>query len=555
MLKTLIDESTQYKCIVLNRRLLCDLELLMNGGFNPLTGFLKENDYNCVVNTCHLTNGDIWPMPIVLPINNDKVQDFKDSNNITLKDEQGLPLAILKDIEIYKPDLINECNKVYGTSDKNHPYVKIVLSNPNVHYVGGTLEKIHLPKHYDYNDLRLGPTETKELFNKNNWTTIVGFQTRNPMHRSHLELTLNSLKEVGENARLLLHPVVGITQDCDVDYYTRVRCYKKLIKYYPQDTTILSLLPLSMRMAGPREALWHALIRYNYGCTHFIVGRDHAGPSYKDSNGNNFYGPYDAHNFIDQFVDKLPIKIIKSQMVSFVKELNAYLPENKVPFGMTVLNISGTQQRDMLVRNSDIPEWFSYPEIVEELRKEYVRQTETGFCLYFIGLSGAGKSTIANAIESKLKEINPYRRITLLDADLIRQHLSKGLGFSKEDRSSNVQRIGYVAHEIVKHRGICLVANIAPYQADRETNKNLISQYGKYIEIYIKTDINICEQRDTKGLYKLARQGTIKQFTGISDPFEDPITSDIVLNGDNDIQDNIDIIINKLKELKLIEIN
>ena len=552
MLNKLVEESTQYKCIVLSGRQLCDLELLMNGGFYPLTGFLKENDYNNVVNNCSLSDGTIWPMPIILSLDCKKAEEFIGSINITLKDEQCLPLAIMRDIEIYKPDLIDECKKVYGTIDKNHPYVKIVLDNPNVFYIGGIIEKIQLPKHYDYNDIRLSPIETKKLFQTNGWTTIIGFQTRNPMHRSHLELTLHSLKEVGPNARLLLHPVVGITQDCDVDYYTRVRCYKKLIKYYPEKMVELSLLPLSMRMAGPREALWHALIRYNYGCTHFIVGRDHAGPSYKDANGNNFYGPYDSHNFIDQFRDKLPIKIVKSQMISFVKELNVYLPENEIPSNMTILNISGTQQRDMLVKNMDIPEWFSYPDIVDELRKEYVRQIEMGFCLYFIGLSGAGKSTIANAIESKLKEINPYRRITLLDADLIRQHLSKGLGFSKEDRSLNVQRIGYVAHEIVKHRGICLVANIAPYQSDREINKNLISQYGKYIEIYVKTDINICETRDVKGLYKLAKQGIIKQFTGVSDPFEEP-NSNIVLNGDNEIQNNVDIVINKLKELQLVE--
>ncbi|QKF94091.1 bifunctional sulfate adenylyltransferase/adenylylsulfate kinase [Fadolivirus algeromassiliense] len=549
----LVNESTKYKHIILNQRQLCDLELLLNGGFYPLNGFLYEKDYLGVIENCRLANGKLWPMPIVLSIHDDKVQDLKDSRHITLKDEQNFPLAILRDIELYKPNLINECIKVYGTDDTNHPYVKIIMSNPNVHYIGGVLDRIQLPKHYDYTINRLTPYETKQLFVKNNWNTIVGFQTRNPMHRSHLELTMYALKEAGNDAKLLLQPVIGITQDCDVDYHTRVRCYKKLLKYYPQNTVELALLPLSMRMAGPREALWHALIRANYGCTHFIIGRDHAGPSYKDKNGNNFYKPYDAQYFVEKYKDELPIKILTSKMISYVKELNKYLPENEVPEGMTILNISGTQQRDMLTKRMEIPEWFSYPDIVEELRNEYISINKMGFCVYFVGLSGSGKSTLTSALESRLREINPYRRITILDADTIRQNLSKGLGFSKEDRSTNVQRIGYVAHEIVKHRGICLVANIAPYQSDRQKNRNLISQYGKYIQVYVKTELEICEQRDCKGLYRLARQGIIKEFTGISDPFEEPNESEIIVNGNDNIELNIEVIINKLKELQLLD--
>lgn len=535
----LIKESANYKSITLNGRQLCDLELLLNGGFYPLTGFLKKADYESVVNNCRLANGKLWSMPIVLP-----VKERIDAEMITLKDEQGVPLAILKNPEFYKPDLAKECQNVYGTTDRNHPYVKLLMEETINYYVGGDLIKIQLPLHYDFEVDRLTPDQTKQFFKEQGWNTVVGFQTRNPMHRSHMELTLHALRQV-PNSKLLLHPVVGITQECDVDYHTRVRCYKELINYYPENTAKLALLPLSMRMAGPREALWHAQIRQNYGCTHFVVGRDHAGPSYKDMNGKPFYGPYDAHNLLEKYADELEIKVVKSQMIVYVEELKKYLPANEVPNNMTVANISGTDQRRMLTNGEEIPEWFSFPKVVEELRKDYVPLDKKGFCLYFVGLSGSGKSTIANAVKTRLLEIETARKVSVLDGDVIRTHLSKGLGFSKADRSTNVQRIGYVASEIVKHNGIVLCANIAPYIEDRNVNRRLI---GQYYEIYVKTTLEECENRDVKGLYKMARDGKIKEFTGISDPFEEPVSPELVLDGTADIETNLEIILNRLRK-------
>lgn len=552
MSKSKIDASTHYKSINLNKRQLCDLELLLNGGFYPLKGFLRENDYNSVVNDCHLNDGQLWAMPITLSIGKENME-LVNGINLTLKDEQNIPLAICKNIEIYEPDLDKECKLVYGTNDTNHPYVDIIMKNKNVYYIGGELERIQLPLHYDFIDYRLSPDDLKYFFKENTWHRVIGFQTRNPMHKSHMELTLNALKEIN-NSKLLLHPIVGITQDCDVDYHTRVRCYQKLLKYYPENSVKLALLPLSMRMAGPREALWHAQIRYNYGCTHFIVGRDHAGPSYKDKFGNNFYGPYDAQQFVKKYEGELQIKIINSQSIVYVKELEEYMEENNVPNNLTIMSLSGTEQRNMLIKSIDIPEWYSYPEIIVELRKSYIPLHKSGFCIYFIGLSGSGKTTMANALYSKLMEYETKRKITILDGDSIRLNLSKGLGFSKNDRSINVQRIGYVASEIVKHNGICICANIAPYDNDRLINRKQIRQYGKYLEIYVGTPLEICESRDVKGLYKMARDGILKEFTGISDPFEMPTKSDLVINGGDDIMKNIGLIMEIIRNEKLIKI-
>jgi sulfate adenylyltransferase len=527
----------ELKSIVLNVRLQNDLELIMNGGFHPLQGYMTEAEYYSVLENCELPDGSVFSLPINLYINNEQYETIKNEKQITLKDEQGFSLAVLDINDIYKPDLDKECLLAYGTNDDNHPYVKIVYERKNMWYVGGRVTKIQLPRHYDFKDIRRTPAETKQYFKENGWDVVVGFQTRNPMHRSHYELTKYALRQVGENAKLLLHPVVGITQECDVEYHTRVRCYKEMVKYYDDNQVLLSLLPLSMRMAGPREAVMHAVVRKNYGCTHFIVGRDHAGPSYKTKDGQSFYGPYDAQNLLTSLKNRIGIEVVTSKNIAFVKEINGYLPQNEVQEGHTTMNISGTQQREMLRNGEAIPEWFTFKEVSTILRKEASRNT--GRCYYFIGLSGSGKSVLAQAMAEKIREVEPDRTITILDADVVRQNLSKGLGFSKEDRSTNVRRIGYVASEIVKHGGICIVANIGPYDEDRLANRKIIGQYGQYIEVYVKTNLSVCEERDCKGLYKLARAGKIKQFTGIDDPFEEPVNCEFVVDGNDNIDDNV----------------
>ena len=531
--------------IVLNNRELCDLELLLNGGFAPLNGFLKENDYLSVLTEMHLSTGELWPIPIILKIPVEKYKEAKQHEFLVLTDKTNLPIAKLYIEDIYKPDLYLESVSIFGCDDDNHPYISEMLKNKDIYYIGGKVEKIRLPVHYDFENIRLTPPQTRDYFKQNNWNTIVGFQTRNPMHRSHYELTKYAMKCTGnKNVKLFLNPVVGVTQECDIDYYTRVKCYKILVEnHYPKGQVLLNLLPLSMRMAGPREALWHALIRQNYGCTHFVVGRDHAGPSYKKKDGNSFFGPFDAHELLEKYKDELKIKVVKSQFIVYVEKLEKYLPMDQVPRGMKILNISGTQQRKMLKHGEEIPDWFSFNDVVTELRKKY--RPKKGVCVYFVGLSGSGKSTLANALRQKLLEGDISQEITILDGDIVRQNLSKELTFSQKDRSINVRRIGYVASEIVKHYGIVICANIAPYSDDRKYNRELIEKYGKYIEVFVDTPLEICEERDVKGLYTLARKGVIKEFTGISDPFEKPENPELKILGDGDISETV----NKILEL------
>lgn len=544
--------------ITLNNRQLCDFELIINGGFNPLNGFLNKDNYFSVLKNMRLVNNILWPMPICLAINEKQANEFKNLKKVDLKDVTGIKLGelIITDKSIYKYDWKEEAKYVFNSDDYNHPYTKILkeqYENGYNYYIGGRIINSRLPPHYDFKKIRLTPKETKEYFKKNNWNKIVGFQTRNPMHKSHYELTQYALNQAGKDAKLMIHPVVGVTQDCDIDYHTRVRCYRHIMKYYKPNTAKLSLLPLSMRMAGPREAVWHAIIRKNYGCTHFVAGRDHAGPSYKKKNGNSFFEPYAAQNLLLSLKNEIGIEIIISKLIVYAEEKKTgktlYSAIDKLDTSMyNIMRISGTQQREMLKNDILIPEWFSFPEIILELKKQFKILNNHGLCIYFVGLSGSGKTTLANALIYKLKEMNITKKISYLDGDVVRKNLSKGLTFSKKDRSINVRRIGYVASEIVKHGGICVVANIAPYRDDRRYNRKNISKQGNYFQIWVNTSLEVCEKRDVKGLYKLARQGIIKQFTGISDPFEKADESNLTIDGNKDINEILDFIIKKLSD-------
>ena len=542
---------------ILNKRELCDLELLLEGGFQPLDGFLKQADYESVLADMRLKNGTLFPIPICLSINYDQKEAFQNETKIILKDETGIDLATLFVEDIYKYDLETECKQVFGCFDLNHPYQKIMKANfdaGNRFYVGGRVEKIRNVIHYDFVKLRKSPAELKTLFKQSGAKNMVGFQTRNPMHKSHFHLTLNALKEAGEESILLLNPVVGVTQNTDIDYHLRVNCYKKLLQYYPEGKVILALLPLSMRMAGPREALWHAIIRQNYGATHFIVGRDHAGPSFKKQDGSDFYGPYEAQELLEQHQNEIGIKMIKSKMIVYVQESDKYLPIDQVQPTETVLNLSGTKQRELLNKGEPLPDWFSFEDIIAELKKSIKPKHERGFCVYFVGIPASGKSTYANHLIIKLKEQIINRNITLLDGDVVRLNLSKGLGFSVEDRKTNIERIGFVANEIVKHNGICVAANIAPFKESRLKNKRLIEKNkGEYIEVYVKTDLQECIKRDPKGLYKKAQSGKIKNLTGFNDTFEEPQNPDLIIDGNaEDINVELEQIITEIKRRGLL---
>ena len=510
----------------LTPRQICDLELLMNGGFNPLKGFLGQEDYDSVVETMRLADGTLWPMPITLDVSEAFADTIETGKDIALRDQEGVILAILSISDKWVPNKAREAEKVFGADDIAHPAVNYLHHVAGPVYLGGAITGIQPPTHYDFRARRDTPNELRAYFRKLGWRRIVAFQTRNPLHRAHQELTFRAAKEA--QANLLINPVVGMTKPGDVDHFTRVRCYGAVLDKYPAATTTMSLLNLAMRMAGPREAVWHGLIRKNHGCSHFIVGRDHAGPG-KNSKGEDFYGPYDAQVLFKEHEEEIGLEMVDFKHMVYVQERAQYYPANEVPEGTTVLDISGTELRRRLAEGLEIPEWFSFPEVVSELRRTRPARSKQGFTVFFTGLSGSGKSTIANAIMVKLMEMGG-RPVTLLDGDVVRKHLSSELGFSKEHRDINIRRIGYVASEITKNGGIAICAPIAPYTATRRSVREMVEDFGAFVEIHVATSLEECERRDRKGLYKLAREGKIKEFTGISDPYEEPETPELRLD-------------------------
>jgi len=510
------------KTINLSAQESCDLELLLNGSFAPLSNFMKKDDYSSCIHNCRLSDNSVWPIPITLSIGVDPV-DIDTILSLRFNDTE---IVQMKVESVYQRH-VDEDVLVYGTKDIAHPGVAR-LPPIGSYYVGGMFVYVNNIKHHNFQSLRMTPAQCKKIFHERKWNTVVGFQTRNPTHNSHLALMKYALQSADG---ILLHPAIGPTQVSDIPFSTRVRCYQAIIQDNSELPILLSLIPIAMRMAGPREALWHALIRKNYGCTHFVVGRDAAGPSVKRSdNGQSFYGLYEAQDFIKSFShEELGIHIVESSNISYYPQLKGFFPCDA--FGMKDLetcNISGTKLRQLISNGEDIPEWFTSSSVAKILQ-----ESKQGCCLYFVGLSGAGKTTLTRAVHEKLLEIYAPTRITILDGDEIRDNLSKGLGFSREDRSQNVRRIGYVAKLLVRSGGIVLCANIAPYEEDRKYNREQISGVGKYLEVYLSTSLTECENRDVKGLYKKARSGNIKGFTGIDDPFEIPQNPDIVIDTKN----------------------
>jgi len=522
----LLEKIKDMQSVDLSARQLCDLELLMNGGFAPLTGFLGQADYDGVVENMRLASGALWPMPITLDVTEKVAESLVMGEQIVLRDPEGVPLAVMDVEEMYTPDKDREAEMVYGANDMAHPAVRYLHNQTGKVYLGGPVTGIDEPVHYDYRQHRFTPNDLRRMFHKWGWRRVVAFQTRNPLHRAHVELTVRAAQQT--EANLLIHPVVGMTKPGDVDHFTRVRCYEAVMRHYPDQTTAMALLHLAMRMAGPREALWHALIRKNHGCTHFVVGRDHAGPG-KNSQGEDFYGPYDAQEMVTNYADEIGIEMVPFQAMVYVQERAQYVPINEVNDDETKLNISGTELRRRLREGLDIDEWFSYPDVVTELRKTHPPRDKQGFTLFFTGLSGSGKSTIANAVMVKLLEAGG-RPVTLLDGDLVRKNLSSELTFSKEHRDLNILRIGYVASEITKNGGIAICAPIAPYESTRAQVRDMIEPLGGFLEIHVSTSLEVCEGRDRKGLYAKARAGLIKEFTGIDDPYETPNKAELVLD-------------------------
>ncbi len=539
---SLMEAANQYPMFQISDRNLCDLELLATGGFSPLDRFMGQADYQRVLTEMRLSDGTLFPIPLTLTINKEDLPTRGEW--ITLCDSRNYRIAIMRLEEVFRWDPIREARLVLGTVDPRHPLVSEMERWGDL-CISGELRVLSPPKYYDFVELRRTPAEVRGCLAKMGHERVVAFQTRNPMHRVHEALTKRAVERVGGS--LLIHPAVGLTKPGDVDHYTRVRVYKALVdNYYEGYSVALSLLPLAMRMAGPREALWHAIIRRNYGATHFVVGRDHAGPG-NDSAGRPFYGPYEAQQMMDQYREELGVEAVVFRELVYLEEEDDYIAREEAPADAKALYISGTQVREeYLDRGTPLPSWFTRPETANILTEAHPPRNKQGICLWFTGLSGSGKSTIASAVVPMLLEYG--RQATVLDGDVVRTHLSKGLGFSKEDRDTNILRIGFVAGEIARHRGTVICAAISPYRSTRNEARKMVGG-EHFIEIFVDTPLEVCEQRDVKGLYARARRGEIKGFTGIDDPYEAPLNPEIRVNTvDRTPEENARLIVEYLSE-------
>ncbi|QKX63952.1 uncharacterized protein TRUGW13939_11124 [Talaromyces rugulosus] len=521
-------EAGTLPAILLTERQLCDLELIMNGGFSPLEGFMNEKDYNGVVADSRLADGNLFTMPITLDVSGQTVQELslKAGSRITLRDfRDDRNLAILTIDDVYRPDKTKEAQLVFG-GDEEHPAIKYLNESVQEFYIGGKVEAVNKLNHYDYVALRFTPSELRTHFDKLGWTRVVAFQTRNPMHRAHRELTVRAAR--ARQANVLIHPVVGLTKPGDIDHFTRVRVYQALLPRYPNGMAVLGLLPLAMRMGGPREAIWHAIIRKNHGATHFIVGRDHAGPG-KNSKGVEFYGPYDAQHAVEKYRAELGIEVVEFQQVTYLPDTDEYKPVDQVAAGTKTLDISGTELRKRLRSGAHIPEWFSYPEVIKVLRESNRPRASQGFTVFLTGYQNSGKDAIARALQVTLNQ-QGGRSVSLLLGDTVRHELSSELGFSREDRHTNIQRIAFVAAELTKAGAAVIAAPIAPYEESRKVARDTISQNGSFFLIHVATPLEYCESTDKRGVYASARRGEIKGFTGVDDPYEAPSNADLVVS-------------------------
>jgi len=504
--------------IVLNERQLCDLELLATGVFTPLTGFMQRADYESVLDRMRLQDGTLWPIPICLDVGRTLAQGLEIGQSVALRDPEGFLLAILHIEDLWQADPRLECQRVYGCRDREHPGVAYLLNSTGEWYLGGGLEVVNLPLHFDFKQLRMTPREIWRMYGKLGWKRIVGFQTENPIHRPTFEMTLGAMEQA--KANLLLLPVVGITKPGDFDHYTRVRCYRAVQQYYPPDSYLINLLPLSMRMAGGRDALLHAIIAKNYGCTHFVIGRDHAGPG-RNQKGKLFYKNNSARELAVAHSGELGVAIVRFEEMVYLPLEDEFVPTDLVPAEAQAISLSGSEIRRRIHRGRKIPDWATFPEVLSEIEKAYPPPRRQGLTIFLTGLSGAGKSTIAQILYAKFLELGE-RPVTLLDGDIVRHNLSSELKFTKEHRDINVRRIGFVASEITKNRGIAICAPIAPYGNTRREIRQAIESHGGFIEVHVATPIEVCEQRDRKGMYAKARAGLIKGFTGVDDPYEIP---------------------------------
>ena len=518
-------ESELYPAVLLTQRQKCDLELLTTGALSPLTGFMNQRDYESVIENTSLSDGTVWPIPYYLDLTDAQAESVNIGDVIALRDAEGFMPAVMTVESKWKPDKNKEAENIYGTSDTEHPGVDYLMNKVGNVYIGGKVDAVELPFHYDFETLRFSPSELRRHFDKLGWRAIVAFHTSKPMHAVHYEMTMRASKQA--NAHILIHPVVGMAKPGDLHYYSRVHCYEAILKQYPKSLVSLALIPMAMRMAGPREALMNAIIRQNYGCSHYIVGTEHAAPPNVRDSGKRFYTTGASQKYVNQYKNDIDIEIINIEELCYDQDREKFIVSagNKQALCSSE-SFSNSRILNSLLKQEEIPKWITYPEVLAVLRQSYPPKFQQGLTLFFTGFSGSGKSTLARIIYAKFIE-EGKRPVTLLDGDVVRHNLSSELGFSKKDRNTNVRRIGYVASEITKNRGVAICAPIAPYQEIRREVREKIEEYGSFVEIHVSTSIEECESRDRKGLYAKARKGIIPEFTGISDPYDVPENPEI----------------------------
>lgn len=518
-------QAMDWPSVTLDDRQLNELELLVNGGFSPLQGYLSQTDYNAVLADMRLADGTLWPMPVTLDVNEDVAAKLSPGQTLALRDAEGFMPAVLEIGEIYEVDIQTEAEAIFGTSDIAHPGVRRHLENARRYRLAGPVRGIELPLHFDFESLRYTPASLREMFHRMGWSNVVAYSTSEPMHRLQRHITLQAARDF--QANILVHPLLGEDQAGDMNRFARVRGYREIVRKYPHQLGMLSLLPLSRRSAGPREALWHMIVRQNYGCSHHVIETDYASPRV---NGRAYYDPDAAQRLLEKYQDELQIQMIAVEEQAYSPQRQSFAPLAELQAAdEEALLMSDAAVKEQLYRGETLPDWFTYPDVEKELARVYPARNKIGFTLFFTGLSGSGKSTLARMVHSRLIE-DGGRPVTLLDGDIVRLNLSSELGFSREHRNLNIRRIGFVANEISKNGGVAICAPIAPYTEMRRQVRELIEQHGAFIEIHVSTPLEVCEARDRKGLYARARKGIIPEFTGISDPYEIPEQAELSID-------------------------
>jgi sulfate adenylyltransferase len=523
---------------------ICELELLLNGALSPLTGYMNQAERHSVLSGMKLPDGLFWPRPVMLVVSEKAAQNLAAGQTVALRDSEGVMPAILHISEVWPADPEAEM----ALAEASGVPLARTQAEAGQFYVGGRLEGVTLPPRHDFLNLRLTPAEMREQFARLGWRKVMAYQPSQALHRPQYEFLLRTAMQ--QEANLLIHAVAGSDPVLESGHFALVRACQALMPRLPASTSMLALNPMTPWAAGPRKTLLKAIMARNYGCSQLVTGGETVLESlHKESSQRR---GQDTPNLSSDTVyavakESLGVTLLPFPRMVYVEDRDEWLPEETVPADTRSESMSGAELTRRLMQNIKVPEWFSFPEVLDEMRKAYPPRKQQGFTVFFTGLSGSGKSTIARALTVRLMEMGG-RRVSLLDGDIVRTHLSSELGFSKAHRDINIRRIGFVASEITKHGGTAICAPIAPYQATRRAVRSMIEEWGGFLEIHVSTSVEVCEGRDRKGLYAKARAGLIPEFTGVSDPYEIPENAELTIDTTRySVEEAVQMIVLKLE--------